>query len=216
MDPMSLLSLGSAGVGLIGSLFGSREGPTQEYQDMMDFLRSEYTGAQGISPEILEQMRRRFKMGLSNEALAGASQLRQTVERTGAGGAAERAGEGRLQSAKLQALGQGFMQADIASEQIRQQQRNQALSAMARLAGMYPAQEETGDIFGQLLGLGIYGLQEYGMPGFGGGNEPGKSFYSEFGVKGNQYFDNTNYPDYSRMKFKTPLSDPGRMQYRRP
>lgn len=190
---LPVLSGISAGAGLIGSLF-SREGPTQEHDDMMAFLRQEYEGAGGIDPSVIEKMRQRLKMGLSNEALAAATQLRQTGERTGAGGAAERAGQGRLQSARLAALGEGLLQADIASEQIRQQQRSQALNAMTRLASMYPAQEQTGEVFGSLLGLGMYGLQQFGQGG-------GQRTTPPFGGGVNQYTNQSDYP--GQMFFRT-------------
>jgi len=75
VDPVSL---GLTGIGLVGSLFGQGPSMTDEQRQAYNLMLER---SRGLSPELLEMIRRRLRMSIGNEASATSASTTQRLER---------------------------------------------------------------------------------------------------------------------------------------
>jgi len=150
---------GLTALGAIGSLFGSSREMSPEAKAVYD--RLQMMAEQGYSPQAIARMRQQLLRSLGSEAGALSAVTTRRLGQQGAGGAATNVALNRLNQQRLNALGRGIADIDIASEQ----QKFSALQAMGQIAG--GAQyEERGGGFGQLFGAGLNYLMNQPQGGF--------------------------------------------------
>ena len=157
------LSALSTGVGLVGSVLGGnssgramderRRRIDESYGDLRELASS------GFGNEQLGLMRKDLTVRLGSEFGGASAALSARLRRQGASAGATNQALGSLFSQRMQALGQGLTQIDLANQRMK----TQALGQLASFSQTdLRTDDDESDIFGQLFGMGLGGLvQQY-------------------------------------------------------
>lgn len=153
MDPLSILSLVSAGVGGLTSLFGPKQDPHAQQRAEMQRLMAEI---QAEFPDLSESLK-------TQSAQQSATMTRQIQDQGAAGGMPRNV---IAQNVKQTQLGMSRNLMDALAK--LKMQKVGTMQSLAGIAGNLPPTPV--DTSGQdLLSLGIQGLGAFGFPGSGGG-----------------------------------------------
>ena len=145
------LGAGLAGVGLLGSLFGSDPSMTDEQRQTYEMLLKR---SKGLDPKLLELMRARLANAVGNEYSGYRSTAASSLRRQNAPVAKQQEVMDKLYSRGAGAKSDALLGVDQLNENVK----GQALGQLSGFAGRFPQQSGTGGGFGQLFGAGLQGL----------------------------------------------------------
>ena len=140
-DPLTIASLIATIGGGLGSIFGG--------DDAEDLLKQQL---KGIDPKILEEMRRRTRSAVGNQATAERVSTQQSLERQDAPVAKQQEVSDQIRTRQFGAIGDALAQIDFMNEQHKR-------SATQNLANYYSSQNQ-GQGYADLFGAGFGGLMQ--------------------------------------------------------
>lgn len=164
MEPLTALQLGATAIGGLNTLFGSKDKAQAihpEVQRMMKLFQMNYQNPRGINSVVMDQMKQKLKATLGNEAGALSALTASRINQQGGGAAAQNAAQSRLNSQRLNALGAGLTEIDVANENVKLGQSRNALSALTSIMPNLGF-EQQGQGYANLFAMGLDGLLESG------------------------------------------------------
>jgi hypothetical protein len=148
LDPVSL---GLTGIGLLGSLFGSESGMTDEQRQTYEMLLKR---SKGLDPKLLALMRARLANAVGNEFSGYRSSTASSLRRQNAPIAKQQEIMEKLYSRGAGAKSDALLGVDQLNENIK----SGALGQLSGFTSSFPQQSGYGQGFSQLFGAGLQGL----------------------------------------------------------
>jgi len=144
----------SAGIGAIGSLFGSgsKQEIPPELREVYNLLMQQYR--QGLSDKTVAELTGRAKTQIGNEAGALGALTQSRLTRAGAGTGVQQAALNRINTGRLRGIGEAVTQINLEDER----QKQIALQELSRLAPLFGSSEfnsQYGQGFSTLFGAGL-------------------------------------------------------------